>query len=183
MAPAVSDEVVIERGGLTVIISVATSTAATGVCESVTETLKLVVPRVVGVPLMTPAVLMVRPGGSVPDDSAQVNGPFPPTEVSVVEYGTLITAPGSAAGLMTRGRTGIGGLPVAQERVNPHNTIQITTKRALFDAVIDVLMAQTVVQEVRMALSQSFRRRKETNHTLRLTGRQAVVRCCSTMVT
>jgi hypothetical protein len=39
--PAVSEEVVIDRGGLTVMVSEAMSTAAVGVWESVTETLKV----------------------------------------------------------------------------------------------------------------------------------------------
>jgi hypothetical protein len=81
----VREVVVIARGGFTTMVLLAMSTAAVGVCESVTETLKVVEPRVVGVPLMTPPVLMVRPGGKVPDASAQVNGPIPPVEVSVVE--------------------------------------------------------------------------------------------------
>src|SRR5215469_8833336 len=141
MEPAVSEVVVIDKGGLTVMVSVAMSTAAVGVWESVTDTLKVVEPRVVGVPLITPPVLRVRPGGSVPDATAQVNGPFPPVEVSVVEYATLITAAGSAAGLMTSGRTGIGGRPLAQESANPHKAIQIRRETALFKAVINVLMA------------------------------------------
>jgi len=147
--------VVIDKGGLTVMVSVAMSTAAVGVCESVTETLKLVEPSVVGVPLMVPPVLIVRPGGRVPDASAQVNGPLPPTEVSVVEYGTLTTAVGSAAGLITKGPTGTGGLPEAHERANPHKITQIRSKRTLFEAVINVLVARIVMQGVRMAQSQS----------------------------
>ena len=77
-----SEEVVIDRGGLTVTVSEAMSTAAVGAWESVTETLKVVEPRVVPVPLMTARVLMVRPGGNVPDASAQLKGPLPPVEVA-----------------------------------------------------------------------------------------------------
>ena len=65
--------------------SLAMSTAAVGVCESVTCTLKFVVPNTVGVPLMTPALLILKPGGRVPEAIAQVNGPLPPVEVKVAE--------------------------------------------------------------------------------------------------
>jgi hypothetical protein len=91
---------------------------------------------------------MVRPGGNVPDAKAQVNGPWPPVEVRVVEYGTFMTAAGSAAGLMTKGAIGTGGLPVEQDRANPHKITQIRRKGALFKAVINVLMAQMVKQTV-----------------------------------
>ena len=64
------------------IVSEAMSTEAVGVWESVTETLKVVEPRVDPVPLMTARVLMVRPGGNVPDASAQLKGPLPPVEVA-----------------------------------------------------------------------------------------------------
>ena len=75
----------IDKGLLTVTDLLATSTAAVGVCESVTCTLKVVVPNTVGVPLMTPPALIVSPGGRVPEAMAQVNGPTPPTEVNVAE--------------------------------------------------------------------------------------------------
>jgi hypothetical protein len=52
---------------------------------------------------------------------------------------------------MTRGATGIGGRPVLQERANPHRTVQIRKKRVLFNPVINVLMAQILVQGVRGA--------------------------------
>ena len=83
--PPVSDEVVIAKGLLTVTDLDATSTAAVGDCESVTCTLKVVVPNTVGVPLITPEALIVSPGGRVPEASAQVNGPTPPVEVNVAE--------------------------------------------------------------------------------------------------
>jgi hypothetical protein len=72
---------------------------------------------------------MVRPGGDVPDASAQVKGPLPPVEVSVVEYETMITAAGSAVEVMTSGAIGIGGLPVPQERANPHRNKQLITNK------------------------------------------------------
>jgi hypothetical protein len=40
----------------------------------------------------------------------------------------------------------MGGLPLEQERANPHKRIQIRRKTALFNPVINVLMAQIVLQ-------------------------------------
>ena len=128
--PAVSEEVVIDRGELTLMVSEAMSTAAVGVWESVTEILKVVELTVVGVPLMMPPVLMVRPVGNVPDASAQVKGPLPPVELSMVEYGTLITAAGSAVEVMTSGAFEFGGLPLPQERANPHRNKQGEKERS-----------------------------------------------------
>jgi hypothetical protein len=53
---------------------------------SVTRTVKLYVPAVVGVPEITPALLMVRPGGGGPGGatSAQVYGAVPPETVTRV---------------------------------------------------------------------------------------------------
>ena len=86
----------------------------------------------------------------------------------------MITAAGNAVEVMTSGAIGIGGLPVAQERANPHRHKQIRRERALFNPVINVLMAQIVVKGVRMEQSQSYRRRREINATRRLTGRAVV---------
>ena len=119
----------IDRGGFTVIVSVAMSTAAVGVCESVMDTLKVVEPREVAVPLMMPPVLRARPGGSVPDASAQVNGPLPPVEVSVGEIRNIDHGSRNATGLMTRGPTATGSLPLPQEMANPHNARQIRRKK------------------------------------------------------
>jgi hypothetical protein len=52
--------------------------------ESVTLTVKLLVPVAVGVPLMTPLELRVNPVGRLPDNSDQVLEPLPPLEASVV---------------------------------------------------------------------------------------------------
>jgi hypothetical protein len=49
----------------------------------VTPTVKLVVPLAAGVPLSTPPGLSVKPSGSVPDESVNVNGPGVPVAVSV----------------------------------------------------------------------------------------------------
>src|SRR5271165_4368389 len=83
--PEVNEDVVIDRALLTTMDLLAMSTAAVGVCESVTWTLKLEVPNAVGVPLITPAALMLSPGGSVPDASDQVKGCRPPVAVKVAE--------------------------------------------------------------------------------------------------
>lgn len=45
---------------------------------SLTWTVKLLVPAVVGVPVITPAVLMVSPAGRVPAVLDQVYGVVPP---------------------------------------------------------------------------------------------------------
>lgn len=50
---------------------------------SVTLTVKELVPAVVGVPEMTPAELMVRPGGRVPELMLKVYGAVPPLGVKV----------------------------------------------------------------------------------------------------
>jgi hypothetical protein len=83
--PAVREVVVIVRGGLTVMVLVAVLTAAVGVCESVTCTLNVVVPKTVGVPLITPPALILKPGGNVPEARVHVNGCFPPPAVKVAE--------------------------------------------------------------------------------------------------
>jgi hypothetical protein len=87
----VSEEVVIDRGGLTVIVSEAMSTAAVGVWESVTGTLKVVEPRVVPVPLVTPPVLMVRQEATcpmqAPSGSALTPGRGQPGGIRNIDYG------------------------------------------------------------------------------------------------
>ena len=52
---------------------------------SVTRTVILAVPAVVGVPLICPAVVRLNPEGRVPAANVQVYGPVPPTEVNVAE--------------------------------------------------------------------------------------------------
>jgi len=61
--------------------------------ESVTVTVNEVVPAAVGVPESTPAVLSVRPAGSVPVVTAQVSAPVPPVATSVKLY-AVPTVPG-----------------------------------------------------------------------------------------
>ena len=54
-----------------------------GGVESVTCTVKLDVPAAVGVPEITPAVLTVRPAGSVPLARLHAKGGVPPVAVTV----------------------------------------------------------------------------------------------------
>ena len=117
-------------------------TAAVGVCESATWTLKFVVPVVVGVPLIVPSELRVSPAGRLPEARVQVYGFTPPVAVSVAEYGTLITATVSALFTMFSGRTTSGGLPLPQDCVKISPAPIRTTKRKRFDAVMNVLVAQ-----------------------------------------
>jgi hypothetical protein len=60
-------------------------------------------PAAVGVPEMTPAELIARPGGSAPLASDHVYGGLPPVAPSVVEYGTPTVAAGSDVVVMTSG--------------------------------------------------------------------------------
>ena len=67
----------------TIIESVVVAVAA-GEAESVTVTLKLTVPAVVGVPVITPVALSVNPAGSaLPVASAHVYGALPPLATRV----------------------------------------------------------------------------------------------------
>jgi len=50
---------------------------------SVTRIVKLKAPLLVGMPLITPAALSVRPGGKVPDANDQLYGCVPPVAFSV----------------------------------------------------------------------------------------------------
>ena len=53
---------------------------------SVTWTMKLYDPAVVGVPLKAPLELKLKPGGRVPLATVQVYGAVPPDAVNVSEY-------------------------------------------------------------------------------------------------
>ena len=57
----------------------------TGVPESVTRTVKLEVPGVVGVPEMTPLLLSVNPVGSAPLASDHAYGLVPPLAARLAE--------------------------------------------------------------------------------------------------
>ena len=75
-------EVVTERSG-GIIIDRAFVAVSAGVCESVTRTVKLEVPEAVGVPLITPPELRLKPAGSEPDASDQLYGVTPPLAANV----------------------------------------------------------------------------------------------------
>ena len=73
-------------GGAAVVIVMLSVACAvcTGLLESVTRTVKLVVPVTVGVPEITPPVDSVNPAGNVePDTNVQLYGPVPPPAVNV----------------------------------------------------------------------------------------------------
>jgi hypothetical protein len=67
MTPAGNVVVVTDKAGFTTMLRLAVAVFAVGVSESVTVTVKFVVPEAVGVPEMTPvAALRVRPAGKLP---------------------------------------------------------------------------------------------------------------------
>jgi len=79
------------RGELVVIASDATTVrlkvlVIVAGALSVTRTVKLYVPAVVGVPVIAPALESASPGGRVPDEIAHVYGGIPPLAASVCEY-------------------------------------------------------------------------------------------------
>ena len=70
--------------GSTMSIESACVSVAGVFAESVTDTVKLAVPAgPVGVPVMTPAVLIASPAGSVPALMLKVLAPRPPVEATV----------------------------------------------------------------------------------------------------
>jgi len=76
-----------------------------GLWESVTATVKLKVPTVVGVPKMTPVeALRVSPGGSEPTDTDQVSGGFTLNAVRVAEYAVPTWPPGTEVVVIANGR-------------------------------------------------------------------------------
>ena len=73
--PPASDVVVTLSGGsLTTMLRLEDLVAAVGVCESVTVTVKLMVPVKVplGVPEITPALLKLKPAGRLPAETLQL---------------------------------------------------------------------------------------------------------------
>jgi hypothetical protein len=69
---------------VTVMLRLAVAVCA-GELESVTLTVNEEVPAVVGVPLITPEVLSVRPAGNEPELTDQVYGVVPPLAATVAE--------------------------------------------------------------------------------------------------
>jgi hypothetical protein len=64
-------------------------TSIAGLELSLTLSVKLAIPPVVGVPLRTPAADKVNPSGKVPDTTDHVSGAVPPDAVRVWLYGVL----------------------------------------------------------------------------------------------
>jgi hypothetical protein len=109
-APAGSDVVVIVRaGGATVIES---GLVAVLLAESLTWTVKLDVPAVVGVPEMAEP-FSVSPAGSVPEAIDQMFPPAPPVELKVAEYGVPTVAGGSEDVVIAS--AGVAGAAIAIE--------------------------------------------------------------------
>ena len=87
------------------VIEVATDAALPAPSAFAAETVKLTVPGVVGVPLITPVeVLSVKPAGSEPAVTAKVNGPVPPGAM-VWLYDNPVVAPGCAPAVKLGGVT------------------------------------------------------------------------------
>jgi hypothetical protein len=69
--PAGGERLVTARLGRTVMLSVAVAEAGTA-SESVTATVKVMVPAVVGLPVIVPLLCRLNPTGSVPELRLQV---------------------------------------------------------------------------------------------------------------
>ena len=109
--------------------------------ESVTVTVKELVPAVVGVPDKTPAVLKVRPAGSVPVDTVQLKGAVPPDAVRVRLYAVL-TAPGVRGEVVVMvsvagGVGGVGLLPPPPQPVKRVDTKTPHRRTNLFNRIFD----------------------------------------------
>ena len=73
ITPAGRVVVVTDKAGFTTMLKFAVAVLAVGVSESVTVTVKFVVPEAVGMPEITPvAPLRVRPAGKLPVVTAHV---------------------------------------------------------------------------------------------------------------
>jgi hypothetical protein len=81
----------------TMLESNAFETCCTGLEESVTCTAKLDAPVLVGVPLMAPFLLKVRPTGNVPDTTVHEYGSVPPEVPRVDQYAVPTTPFGNEA--------------------------------------------------------------------------------------
>jgi len=79
------------------------------VCEalSVTWTVKLLVPDAAGVPLITPAVVKVKPAGSAPAATDHVCGGVPPVAAKVWEYDVPTVAAGKGATVVIENGDGV----------------------------------------------------------------------------
>ena len=95
-------------GDVIVMLSVACA-VCTGLLESVTCTLKLIVPIPVGVPEITPPVESANPPGKFdPDTSVQLYGALPPPATNAWLYATPCAPAGIGDGVAT-----VSGAPAA----------------------------------------------------------------------
>src|SRR4051812_20327733 len=84
------------------VTSIVRSLVACAPVESVTVTVKCVVPPAVGAPLIAPvAGSSVRPAGSAPAETDHVYGPAPPITLSVALNASSCMTVGSAEALTT----------------------------------------------------------------------------------
>jgi hypothetical protein len=97
--------VVIVSGGTLAIMLMENGLVAScvGEEESVTCTVKLDWPAPVGVPLIVPPLLKLRPAGNVPEVTVHAYGFVPPEAVSVDEYAVPTVPLGSEAELIVSG--------------------------------------------------------------------------------
>src|ERR1035437_420264 len=105
---------------------------------SVTCTVKLTLPIVVGVPLITPPMLMLNPSGRLPEVILKAKGcvPVPRVTCTVALYGALTAPVGNVASKITGGLGGAGLEPP------PHaarNTQRISAKPSAANALYDLI--------------------------------------------
>jgi len=74
-----------------------------GALESLTLTVNEEEPAVVGVPLIWPELLSVRPAGREPELSDQLYGVVPPLAASVAEYGVPCVLPANEVVVIDKG--------------------------------------------------------------------------------
>ena len=105
MTPLERDDVVICRGVPDAAIGILRFAVAlcAGELESVTFTVNEKFPAVVGVPLICPEALKVRPAGRVPVLMDQLYCVFPPLAATVAEYAVFVTPPGKEEVVMCTG--------------------------------------------------------------------------------
>src|SRR5579872_604656 len=90
-------------GGVVLVTLIDDWALAVAPAASVTVTVKLNVPVVVGLPVMTPLELSETPGGSDPPDRVQVKGGVPPFAASVTCTCPLTPVSGSVNGGIVSG--------------------------------------------------------------------------------
>ena len=105
MTPRGRDDVVICRGVPEAAMGIVRFEVALcgGELESVTFTVNEELPAVVGVPLICPELLSVRPAGKLPELSDQLYGVVPPLAASEDEYAVFVTPPGNEEVAMCTG--------------------------------------------------------------------------------